>query len=127
MADKRARKVLGKLRWHRNDEAETVLFHLCRGTDVRGLGGIAPVSGFWIRPLLNIGRNEIESYLEKVGISYCTDETNAENVYARNKLRNQVIPQLEEINEQAVWHRACVNFGVMWICRLRSIRKKCCR
>ena len=79
---------------HRNDEAETVLFHLCRGTDVRGLGGIAPVSGFWIRPLLNIGRNEIESYLEKVGISYCTDETNAENVYARNKLRNQVIPQL---------------------------------
>lgn len=89
---------------HRNDEAETVLFHLCRGTDVRGLGGIAPVSGFWIRPLLNIGRNEIESYLEKVGISYCTDETNAENVYARNKLRNQVIPQLEEINEQAVWH-----------------------
>ena len=81
-----------------------MLFHLCRGTDVRGLGGIAPVSGFWIRPLLNIGRNEIESYLEKVGISYCTDETNAENVYARNKLRNQVIPQLEEINEQAVWH-----------------------
>ena len=62
------------------------------------------MSGFWIRPLLNIGRNEIESYLEKVGISYCTDETNAENVYARNKLRNQVIPQLEEINEQAVWH-----------------------
>ena len=97
---------LGKiaLAHHRNDEAETVLFHLCRGTDVRGLGGIAPVSGFWIRPLLNIGRNEIESYLEKVGISYCTDETNAENVYARNKLRNQVIPQLEEINEQAVWH-----------------------
>lgn len=89
---------------HRNDNAETVLFHLCRGTDVRGIGGIAPVSGFWIRPLLNIGRREIESYLEKMGISYCTDETNEENVYARNKLRNQIIPQLEEINAQAVWH-----------------------
>ena len=75
------------------------------GTDVRDLAGLRRCPGnFGIRPLLNIGRNEIESYLEKVGISYCTDETNAENVYARNKLRNQVIPQLEEINEQAVWH-----------------------
>ena len=101
---------------HRNDDAETVLFHLCRGTDVRGLGGIAPVSGFWIRPLLNIGRNEIESYLEKMGISYCTDETNGENVYARNKLRNQVIPQLEEINEQAVRHisRAAQSVRELW-------------
>lgn len=101
---------------HRNDDAETVLFHLCRGTDVRGLGGIAPVSGFWIRPLLSIGRNEIESYLEKMGISYCTDETNAENVYARNKLRNQVIPQLEKINEQAVQHisRAAQSVRELW-------------
>ena len=101
---------------HRNDDAETVLFHLCRGTDVRGLGGIAPVSGFWIRPLLNIRRCEIESYLEKMGISYCTDETNAENVYARNKLRNQVIPQLEQINAQAVLHisKAAQSVRELW-------------
>lgn len=116
--DKDREHGLGKiaLAHHRNDDAETVLFHLCRGTDVRGLGGIAPVSGFWIRPLLNIGRNEIESYLEKMGISYCTDETNAENVYARNKLRNQVIPQLEQINEQAVQHisRAAQSVRELW-------------
>ncbi len=51
-----------------------------------------------------------------MGISYCTDETNAENVYARNKLRNQVIPQLEEINEQAVWHisRTAQSMRELW-------------
>ena len=89
---------------HENDNVETLLWNLCRGTGIRGLGGIAPVNDVWIRPLLCVKRREIESYLKKRGISYCTDETNAENVYARNKLRNQVIPQLEEINEQAVWH-----------------------
>ena len=108
MADKRARKVLGKLRWHTTEMMRPrPCYFICAGEQMSGdLAGLRPVSGFWIRPLLNIGRNEIESYLEKVGISYCTDETNAENVYARNKLRNQVIPQLEEINEQAV----CAHF-----------------
>ena len=115
---------------HRNDDAETVLFHLCRGTDIRGLGGIAPVSGCWIRPLLGTGRNEIESYLEKMGISYCTDETNAENVYARNKLRNQIIPQMEEINAQAVEHisRAAQNVREIWSyldVQIEEYKKKC--
>lgn len=114
----RAKQGGGKiaLAHHKNDDAETVLFHLCRGTDIRGLGGIAPVSGFWIRPLLGTGRAEIESYLEKMGISYCTDETNAENVYARNQLRNQVIPCLEKINTQAVEHisRAAQSVREIW-------------
>ena len=115
---------------HRNDDAETVLFHLCRGTDIRGLGGIAPVSGFWIRPFLNIEKNEIESYLKKMGISYCTDETNAENVYARNKLRNQVIPQLEQINAQAVEHisRTAQNVRELWSyvdAQVEEYKEKC--
>lgn len=92
---------------HLNDNAETLLFNLCRGTGLKGLGGIAPVSGIWIRPFLCVKRLEIESYLEKWGISYCTDETNAQNTYARNRIRNEVIPYLEtNLNEQAAVHIA---------------------
>ena len=92
---------------HLNDNAETLLFNLCRGTGLKGLGGIAPVSGRWIRPLLWVKRAEIESYLEKWGISYCTDETNAQNTYARNRIRNEVIPYLEaNLNGQAAVHMA---------------------
>lgn len=92
---------------HRDDNAETLLFHLCRGSSLEGLAGIAPVKDLWIRPLLCVNRREIESYLEKRGISYCTDETNLGIDYARNRLRNQAIPYLEEhINQKAASHMA---------------------
>lgn len=90
---------------HLNDNAETVLWNLCRGTGLKGLGGIAPVSGVWIHPLLCLKRKEIESYLKKWGISYCTDETNLDSAYTRNKIRNEVMPYLEmNLNEQAAVH-----------------------
>ena len=92
---------------HRNDNAETVLFHLCRGSSLEGLSGIPPVSGCWIHPLLCVDRREIESYLEKRGISYCTDETNQEMCYTRNRIRGRVIPCLEEnVNPRAMEHIA---------------------
>lgn len=90
---------------HQNDNAETLLWNLCRGCALRGLGGIAPVSGPWIHPLLCLKRVEIESYLENRGISYCTDESNFTDDYTRNRLRSHVIPYLEEqVNSQAVLH-----------------------
>ena len=92
---------------HMDDNAETVLWNLCRGTGVRGLGGIAPISGVWIRPFLCVKRQEIESYLKKWGISYCTDETNFVNTYTRNRIRGEVMPYLEKnLNEQTVLHIA---------------------
>lgn len=90
---------------HQNDNAETLIWNLCRGCGLRGLGGIAPVTGQWIRPLLCLKREEIESYLENRGISYCTDESNLTDDYTRNRIRNHVIPCLEEaVNSQAVAH-----------------------
>lgn len=90
---------------HCDDNAETFLMNLIRGSRLQGLGGMRPVSDGMIRPLLCVGRKEIESYLEERHIGYCTDATNFENIYTRNKLRNCVIPYLEqEINPAAVEH-----------------------
>lgn len=89
---------------HADDNAETVLFHLCRGTGIQGLGGIAPVRGNIIRPLLCIGRNDIEQILSERGQGYCTDATNADVTYSRNRIRHNLIPELNTVNRQAVPH-----------------------
>lgn len=106
---KKSIKMQGKkiiaLAHHENDNAETVLHNLMRGSGAAGLGGIRPVSGekdSYIRPLLFVKRAEIEKYLKGQGISWVTDSTNEETEYTRNKIRHQIIPVMEEINPQAV-------------------------
>lgn len=90
---------------HQNDNAETFLFHLARGTGLKGLGGIAPVKDHVIRPLLCVNRNEIEEYLQVQGVSYCTDKTNLSDEYTRNRIRNHIVPYMEaEVNSKAVEH-----------------------
>ena len=73
---------------HQNDNAETLLWNLARGTGLTGLGGIRPVNGRYIRPLLCLDRNEIEDLLRQRGQGYCTDDTNGDTEYTRNKLRH---------------------------------------
>ena len=80
-----------------NDNAETLLMHLIRGTGLRGLTGIPPVRGNIIRPLLTTKRYEIEQYLDLYKIPYVTDSTNRDETYTRNRIRHQVIPKLDEI------------------------------
>jgi tRNA(Ile)-lysidine synthase len=88
---------------HANDLAETVLFNLLRGSGIRGGRGILPINGSIIRPLLCVTRKQIEDYLNSEKITYVTDSTNQDCDYTRNKLRNIVIPYLEEnINAGAV-------------------------
>ncbi len=82
----------------KEDQEETILFHILRGTGLRGLRGIRPVQGDRIRPLLQTERAGIEEWLKEQGIEYCTDSTNLESEYSRNKLRNRILPVLREIN-----------------------------
>ncbi len=90
---------------HQNDNAETLLWNLVRGTGLQGLGGIRPVNNVWIRPLLCLSRDEIEADLKERGQGYCIDKTNLETTYTRNKLRHQVLPFLQnEVNSAAVRH-----------------------
>ncbi len=92
---------------HRQDQTETVLFRLFRGTGPRGLAGMYPVRGTVIRPLLFADREQIEQFLRDEGIRWCEDSTNGETDYARNWLRNRLIPQVEErINAKAGEHIA---------------------
>ena len=88
---------------HGDDNAETVLYHLFRGSGLKGLGGIAPVRGRLIRPLLCCRRSEVLEYLKEKRMEWKEDSTNAENAYTRNKIRNRLLPMVtEEINAQAV-------------------------
>lgn len=92
---------------HMDDQAETVLFHLFRGTGARGLGGIPARRGNIIRPLLPVSRQEIEAFLNGRGLSYAVDRTNLVPAYTRNKIRLRLLPDVkQEINGQAVRHIA---------------------
>ena len=92
---------------NRNDQAETVLFHLVRGSGLSGLSGIRPVRGNIIRPLLCLTREEIEDLLRKENLPFRTDATNLETDYARNRIRLNILPLLrEELNPRACEHLA---------------------
>ena len=83
---------------HRDDSVETVLLNLSRGTGISGLRGIQPRNGRVVRPLLAISRQQVEDYLEELGISYRTDHTNLQPIYRRNHLRLTVLPELQKVN-----------------------------
>ncbi len=85
-----------------NDNLETVLLHLTRGCGLQGLSGIWPRRDRIVRPMLHTTRRDIEDYLAREGLTYVTDETNADDRYARNRLRHQVVPVLESLNPRVV-------------------------
>jgi tRNA(Ile)-lysidine synthase len=91
---------------HRNDQAETMLFRLMRGTGLRGLRGMEPVRGAYIRPFLCVTRKEIEQWLEEEGLSWVEDGSNQEFLYTRNRIRYQLLEPMEEIRPGAVVNMA---------------------
>ena len=105
------KKAVIALAHHENDNAETVLHNLIRGTKAAGMGGIRPIQEIgegvaYIRPLLKVTREEIETYLRQQQISWMTDSTNQELEYTRNRIRHRIIPEMEKINPKAVSHIA---------------------
>ena len=81
-----------------DDNAETVLLHLVRGTGLKGLGGITPVSGNVIRPMLEVTRQDVEDFCEEWSLAYVTDSSNQEDAFLRNRLRHHVMPILKQEN-----------------------------
>ena len=84
-----------------DDNLETMLFHLVRGTGPKGLAGIPPVRGQIIRPLLQVERAQVETYLASLGQDYVTDSTNMDETYTRNRIRHTVVPALWAIQPSA--------------------------
>ena len=92
---------------HANDNAETVLMNLLRGTGLRGMCGIPSKNGKIIRPLLRVSDAEIERYVREQEIEFCVDSSNLTDEFLRNKIRHHVIPELEKVkpNFMEVFHK----------------------
>ncbi len=85
-----------------DDNGETMLLHLIRGTGLKGLGGIAPKRGSIIRPMLTVTRREILAFLQEYNLSYREDSSNASDDFLRNRLRHHVMPILQQENPRLV-------------------------
>ena len=81
-----------------DDNAETVLMHLVRGTGLKGLGGITPVQGNLIRPMLSITRADVERFLQEYYVNHIEDSSNKTDVFLRNRIRHHVMPLLTAEN-----------------------------
>jgi tRNA(Ile)-lysidine synthase len=85
----------------RDDQAETVLLRLVRGAGSAGLSGMAPRREHLVRPLLEVPRAELRSYLNEIGVAWREDATNDDCAIPRNRVRHEVMPRLRELNAQA--------------------------
>ena len=83
-----------------DDNAETVLLHLIRGTGLKGLGGIAPISGNVIRPMLSTTRQDVENFLQEWSLPHIEDSSNGTDAFLRNRLRHHIMPRLLQENPQ---------------------------
>ena len=94
------RKLPGKIATAHtaDDNAETVLLHLVRGTGLKGLGAIAPQNGRIIRPMLSITREDVEAFLEEYALPHIEDSSNNGDAFLRNRLRHHVMPLLRQEN-----------------------------
>ena len=115
---------------HVDDQLETILLNLTKGTGMKGLTGMQSKNGFIIRPLLEISKQQIVEYVFENNITYREDSSNASDDYQRNLLRHQVVPQLQKINPSL--HSTCIDFinrmndaEVLINQQIETIKKKC--
>lgn len=86
---------------HRADQAETVLMRILRGTGIKGLAGMKKINGGYVRPFLDVSKEEIVGFADRHGVGYVVDETNLSNDCTRNFLRNRIFPELKEASFDA--------------------------
>ena len=81
-----------------DDNAETVLMHMVRGTGLKGLGGISPIRGNIIRPMLTVTRQEVETFLQEYCLAHIEDSSNETDAFLRNRIRHHIMPLLQQEN-----------------------------
>ena len=89
---------------HMQDQAETVIHNILRGTGIKGLAGMSVKNNYILRPLLNVSKSEIEEYVKKYAIKYVDDSTNNDLNYTRNYIRKELIGRFNHVNDKAVEH-----------------------
>ncbi len=89
---------------HKNDQAETILHNIIRGSGITGLIGIKEVNGYYLRPFLKVSKNDIDNFVKNFNIPYIIDSTNYDIIYTRNFLRQNILPELSKINNNAIDH-----------------------
>ena len=97
-----------------DDNAETVLMHLIRGTGLRGLGGICPIRGNVIRPMLSVTRQEVLEFLREYNLSWREDSSNAGDDFLRNRLRHNVLPLLKKENPSLAQNLSQTALQLRW-------------
>lgn len=86
---------------HRDDQIETFVINLLRSSGIHGLKAMKAINGIYVRPLLWASRTQIETYAVEHGLSWRNDHTNAENIFLRNRIRHNILPELDKISETA--------------------------
>lgn len=89
---------------HADDQAETILMHMLRGSGLNGLTGMKVLRGNLLRPLLQVRKKELLAYCQAKGLAYVTDGSNGDTNYLRNDIRSHIIPELERLNPKAIEH-----------------------
>lgn len=107
-----------------NDNAETIIFNLARGSGTNGLCGIKPVLGKVFRPLIYSSRDDIIKYCQDNNIRYVTDSTNSDTEYTRNHIRHNIVPQLLSINPNFL--DSCIRLGDILRVDEEYISKEAC-
>lgn len=92
---------------HREDQAETVVLNMLRGSGISGMAGIKPFVGIVIHPMLCFSKPELEGLLQKAKIPWCTDTSNLDNSFTRNKIRNDLLPQLRNDYNPSINDHLC--------------------
>lgn len=114
---------------HADDSAETFFLNLMRGTGLAGLAGIKPQNGTIVRPMLCVGRQDVEAYLAQLRQNFVTDSTNLESEYRRNKIRNIVLPALRKCfpGSDAALSATMANLSGDWLLLQELVEDYRCR